>query len=57
MIKSRTGWTGHVARIGGERNTYDILVRKPEGKRQLRRPTHRWEDNIRMDLRGIGSEV
>jgi hypothetical protein len=22
------------------------MLRKPEGKRQLRRPRHRWEDNI-----------
>jgi hypothetical protein len=27
---------------------------KPEGKRSLRRPKRRWEDNIRMDLREIG---
>jgi hypothetical protein len=35
---------------GGKRNAYRILVGKPEGKRQLGRPRHRWEDNIRMDL-------
>jgi hypothetical protein len=33
-----------------------ISVRKYEGKRQLGRPRHRWEDNIRMDLREIGWE-
>jgi hypothetical protein len=27
---------------------------KPEGKRPLERPRHRWEDGIRMDLREIG---
>jgi hypothetical protein len=27
---------------------------KPEGKRPLGRPRHRWEDGIRMDLREIG---
>jgi hypothetical protein len=27
---------------------------KPEGKRPLGRPRHRWEDNIEMDLREIG---
>jgi len=32
------------------------LVGKPEGKRPLGRPTHRWEDNIRMDLKSIGRE-
>jgi hypothetical protein len=26
---------------------------KPEGKRSLRRPRCRWNDNIRMDLREI----
>jgi hypothetical protein len=29
-------------------------VRKPEEKRLLGRPTHRWVDNIKMDLREIG---
>ena len=27
-----------------------VLVGKPEGKRPLRRPRPRWEDNIKMDL-------
>jgi hypothetical protein len=26
----------------------------PEGKRPLGRPRHRWEDNIKLDLREIG---
>jgi hypothetical protein len=38
------------------RNPYTILVGKPEVKRPLRRPRHRWEDNIRMNLRKIGWE-
>jgi hypothetical protein len=37
-----------------KRKTYRILVGKPEGKRPLGRPIHRWEDNIRMDFREIG---
>jgi hypothetical protein len=40
--------------MGGKRNAYRILVGKPEGKRQLRRPRHRCVDNIKMDLREIG---
>jgi hypothetical protein len=43
----------HVAHIGEVRNAYRILVRKPEGKRPLRRFRHRWEDNVRMDLKEI----
>jgi hypothetical protein len=27
---------------------------KPDGKRSVGRPRHRWEDGIRMDLREIG---
>jgi hypothetical protein len=38
------------------RNAFTILVRKPEGKRSLRRPRLRWEDNIKMDLGEIGLE-
>jgi len=29
-------------------------VRKPEGKRPLVPPRHRWEDNIKMDLQELG---
>jgi hypothetical protein len=55
IIKSkRTRWEGHVARMGEKRIAYRILVGKPEGKRPLKRPRRRWEDNIRMDLREIG---
>ena len=32
------------------RGVYRLLVGKPEGKRQLRRPRHRWKDNIKMYL-------
>jgi hypothetical protein len=39
--------------MGGERKVYKVLVGKPEGKRLLGRPRRRWEDGIRMDLRGI----
>jgi hypothetical protein len=45
---------GHVARMGEERKVYKVLVGKPEGKRPLGRPSRRWEDGIRMDLREIG---
>ena len=32
------------------RGVYKVLVGKPEGKRPLGRPKHRWQDNIKMDL-------
>jgi len=39
--------------MGEGRGTYRVLVGKPEGKRPLGRPRHRWEDNIRMYLREV----
>jgi len=27
---------------------------KPEGKRPLGKPRHRWEDNFKMDLQEVG---
>jgi hypothetical protein len=51
-IKSRMmRWAGHVARMGERRGVYRVLVGRPEGIRPLGRPRHRWEDNIKMDLR------
>jgi hypothetical protein len=40
--------------MGEKRNTYRILVGKPEGKRSLGRPRRRWVDNIKIDLIEIG---
>jgi hypothetical protein len=50
----RMRWTGHVAWMGEKRNTYRLLVGKPEGKRTLGRPRRRWVGNIRMDLAEVG---
>jgi hypothetical protein len=40
--------------MGDKRNAYRILVRKPEGRRPLGRPTRRWVDNIKIVLREVG---
>jgi len=47
---------GTCSAYGEMKNAYKILVGKPDGKRQLRRPRHKWEDNIRMDLPERGWE-
>jgi len=41
VIKSRMGWTGHVARTGASKSAYRVVVGKPEGKRPLGIPRHR----------------
>jgi hypothetical protein len=46
-------WTGHVARMVAVKVAYEILVRRPEEKRPLRRPGRRWEADIRMGLREL----
>jgi hypothetical protein len=40
--------------MGEGRGVYTVLVGKPEGRRPLRKPRHRWEGNIKMDLREVG---
>jgi hypothetical protein len=35
-------------------NAYKVLVGKSEAKRPLKRPRHRWENNVEMDLKEIG---
>jgi hypothetical protein len=40
--------------MGEVRRAHRILVGRPEGRRPLGRPRHRWKDNIKMDLREIG---
>jgi hypothetical protein len=51
IIKSRRmRWAGHAARMGEKRNMYRLLVEKQKRKRPLRRPRHRWIDNIKTDL-------
>jgi hypothetical protein len=39
---------------GGGGGVYRVLVGKPEGKRPLGRPRHRWEDNIKTYFQEVG---
>jgi hypothetical protein len=40
--------------MGEKRNAYRIMVGKTRKTETTRKTRHRWEDNIRMDLREIG---
>jgi hypothetical protein len=61
VVKSRRmRWAGHVARMGEGRGVHRVLVRKPEGRRPLGRPRHRWEGSSGSgkglwELGGVGS--
>jgi hypothetical protein len=43
--------------MGKRTGVYRILVARPEGKKPLERPRRKWEDNIKLDLRGIGTDA
>ena len=43
-----------MARMEEGRGVHKVLVGKPDGKRPIGRPGHRWEDNIKMYLREVG---
>jgi hypothetical protein len=55
VVKSKPmRWAGHVARMVQDRGVHRVLVGKPEGKKLLGRPRHKWEDNIKMDFQEFG---
>jgi len=57
VIKSKKiRWVKHKACMNVMRNSYRILVKKPEGKRQPGGPKHTREGNIKMDLKATGCE-
>jgi hypothetical protein len=47
---------GACSAYGEGRGVYRVLVGKPEGRRLLGRPRHRWDDNIRMNHLEMGCE-
>jgi len=40
--------------MGDGRSAYRVIVGRPKGKRALRRPRSRWEDNDKMDSQKLG---
>ena len=54
VIKSRkVRWAGHVASAGDRIGAYRILVGRPDGKKTLRRPRHRRQDDYKIDLKEV----
>jgi hypothetical protein len=43
-------WVGHAVCVGEMRNVYKTLDGKPEGKRPLGRPRHRWRIMLKWIL-------
>ena len=58
MIESRRmKWVGHESCVEDRRGACKVSVGRPEGKRALGRPRHRWEDNTKMDVKEIGWDI
>jgi hypothetical protein len=43
----------YMTHIGEVRYSHKIVIRKPEGKRYVKRPRRRWKDNIKKYLKEI----
>jgi hypothetical protein len=43
--------------MGEKKNVYRLLVGRPEGRRPLGRPRHKWIHNIKMDILEIELSV
>jgi hypothetical protein len=50
MMDNKDEIGGACSMNGKKRNSYRLLVEKPEGNKSLGRPRRRWLDNIRMDI-------
>jgi hypothetical protein len=48
-------WGGNVACMSNRKGgAYRVLVGRLDGKRPLRRPKSKWENNIKIDLQEVG---
>jgi hypothetical protein len=45
------GMGGECSTHGRDENAYEVLVRKPEGKRPLGRPRRKWDGNTGKEIR------
>jgi hypothetical protein len=51
--KTEMGWA--CSTYGGaKKETYRVLMGKPQGRRLLERPRHRWVDNNKINIREVG---
>jgi len=54
IIKGRLRWLGHVERMSVERVVKRLYQNTPEGSRSVGKPSLRWMDDVREDLRRMG---
>jgi hypothetical protein len=51
--KKRKRLARHVAHTGDRRRAYIIFVGRIDGKKTLRRPRIKWDDNIKMNVQDL----
>jgi hypothetical protein len=57
MNSKRVSWVRHVEQMEMKKNYIGYLWESSRRETPLIRPRRRWEDNIKIDLRGIGWDV
>ena len=57
LLSRRLRWAGHISRMEEGRSAFKISTGTPTRKRPFGRPMRRWEENIIMDLKEIGSNT
>jgi hypothetical protein len=40
--------------VGKKRHEYRVFMGRPEGKKPLGKPRHKWENKSKMDLQEVG---
>jgi len=55
VIKSRRiGWAEHVVYMQDSKGSYKFLVGRPDRKKSLGKPWHKWQDDIKICLQEVG---
>ena len=56
LVRSRLQWAGHVERMADDRLPERAAELREQGKRRRGRPSLRWEDYVKRDVRKAGEE-
>ena len=55
-MRSRLQWAGHVERMADDRLPKGAAESREQGRRRRGRPTLRWKDCVKRDVRKAGEE-
>ena len=56
LVRSRLQWAGHVERMADDRLPKRAAELREQGRRRRGRPSLRWEDCVKRDVKKTGEE-